>query len=327
MFIYQQDYIQSLKNRNVSNSVLDLTVRVLCKYETFLKSNNCSVEPQKWNTENITAFYRYLCTRTYFRSDNRKTGFVREMAKRNWVVKNLCKAYIYQTLRVVKQYLSYLIELEVMYKSPFDELAIRCPAGKDLVNPISEKDIETLIRVINPATYRGFRDRTIIELIYGTGLRLSEISKLDIEDVDLKECVIKVRLGKGKKDRIVPIGEVALSFIKEYLSEVRHNLVSIKNMHEQALFLSLKGKRFFWGSVGQIIHNYAIAAGVTHISTHKLRHAFSIHMLQHGCDIRYIQEILGHSRLSTTEVYTKIFDDDLKEKILKHHPCDNGLFE
>jgi len=148
---------------------------------------------------------------------------------------------------------------------------------------------------------------------------------LDITDVDLRENIICVRRSKGGKGRYVPLGKIALLYIQEYISEVRKYLLSIEDMGQPALFLNKHGKRLYCGSINRMIREYSRKDGMYHITTHKLRHAFALHMLRQGCDIRYIQEILGHEDLCTTQIYTTIYDGDLREKVDRYHPLEGGV--
>ena len=161
--------------------------------------------------------------------------------------------------------------------------------------------------------------------MYGSGLRLADVHKLDIENIDFKEEILRIKQGKGRKDRNVPLGEITLAYLKEYITAVRKYLISVENQNQPAVFLSRNGKRYDKCSISRMIKEYSVKAGIQNITPHKLRHAFSLHMMRRGCDIRFIQEILGHEELETTQIYTEIFDGELKEKIEQYHPLSAGM--
>ena len=251
---------------------------------------------------------------------------MRDKKKRKYVTKKLVKKTILRCMSNIKSYIHYLVEHKILFNNPVNNIIL--PKWEETLKPdITQEDIEKLVSVIDTSNFLGYRDRTLIELIYSTGIRRMEACNLDVYDIDFKEGILKVRKGKGSKDRLIPLGEVIQSYLKEYLTKVRKYLVNIDRMDEQALFISHNGSRLTKGTISSIVRIYARKAGVYHLQTHKLRHACALHMMKKGCDIRYIQQILGHEFLETTTVYTQVFDYDLKEKILKHHPRDHDFNE
>lgn len=295
------------------------------KFEMYLSLTDSTANPYSWTQETFETYYAFLKTYRFKKADNRKTGYLRNKADRKYISRPLSKVVIAQHMDTMKNFMQYLLEHDKIYTNPFDKVEFKYPEKSVLSRNVTRTDISGLVSVIDTYTYLGYRNRTIIELIYGTGLRLFEISMLNIQDIDFKESSLIVRKGKGRKGRIVPLGEVALSYVREYISAVRKYLLSIDNRNETALFLNNRGNRLFSGSICRIVREYSRTAGLYHITTHKLRHAFSLHMLRQGCDIRYIQEILGHVDLKTTTIYTQIFDKELKEKIQEYHPRDHEL--
>jgi integrase/recombinase XerD len=163
------------------------------------------------------------------------------------------------------------------------------------------------------------RDRAIVETLYSTGMRRGELSGLDLYDVDFDRGWVTIRQGKGAKDRVVPIGSRALAWIRKYLDEIRPELVL--RADEPVLFLSTTGERIPATSLTLLVRRLFVAAGVTKKgSCHLFRHAMATLMLERGADIRYIQEILGHSTLETTQAYTKVSIQKLKEIHEATHP-------
>jgi site-specific recombinase XerD len=220
----------------------------------------------------------------------------------------------------MKEYMFYLYELAEILIDPSDYLHCVPSIKKILKDDVSRKDISRLIKNVSLKTVTGYRDRMIIELMYGTGLRLGEIHRLNIEDILFDEGIIFVK-GKGNKKRMVPVGPKTLKFLKNYIDKYRPLLLQITNLNERALVIgSWKGGRLFINSVGRIIRKYAMLAGLDKITAHKLRHAFALHMMRNGCSLMIIREILGHVNLSTTTIYTEVYDSDLIEKIKKYHP-------
>jgi len=176
-------------------------------------------------------------------------------------------------------------------------------------------------------TYMGFRDRTMFEVLYGTGIRIGELEKLNISDIDFNEKVIFIRQGKGGKDRIVPCTDTALEFLKEYITKVRPAL-SYFNSRQKVLFLSRSGKRFTAGAFRKMLAKYLKKSQIKkRISPHSFRHSFATHLLAGGANIRYVQEILGHEELSTTAIYTRVAVVNLKKEIKHFHPRENELYE
>ena len=183
---------------------------------------------------------------------------------------------------------------------------------KTLPKFLSEDEIVKFIEAASIKSASGKRDRAILETLYSTGIRVSELVSLSVSDVDLISNIAKVS-GKGKKERIVPIGDKALDAIRDYLQDRHHN--------SRALFLNKNGTRLTDRSVRNIVNKHITAACLTQkISPHVLRHSFATHMLNRGADLRSVQELLGHINLSTTQIYTHVTTDRLKEVYNKAHP-------
>lgn len=169
------------------------------------------------------------------------------------------------------------------------------------------------------ATPWGLRDRAILETLYSTGIRRMEMTRLTLYDVDLAQGTVMVRQGKGAKDRLIPIGARACAWIARYLEEVRPLLATRSD--ELALFLTDYGESFEKNRLGDLVRRYLRHAGIPHGSCHAFRHAMATHMLENGADIRFIQAMLGHSELSTTQIYTQVSIGKLKEIHTATHPA------
>ena len=190
--------------------------------------------------------------------------------------------------------------------------------GRPLPKTMSEREVEALLEAPDTDDPLGLRDRAMLELIYATGLRVSELVGLEIYGANLQQGVVRVT-GKGNKERLVPMGEEALSWIALYLKNSRADLLG--SSLSDKLFVTRRGggmtRQTFW----YMVKRYAQLAGISStLSPHVLRHAFATHLLNHGADLRVVQMLLGHSDLSTTQIYTHIAKERLKELHAQHHP-------
>ncbi|KRE88687.1 recombinase XerD [Frateuria sp. Soil773] len=193
----------------------------------------------------------------------------------------------------------------------------RMPRG--LPKALAEREIEGLLQAPDTGTVLGLRDRAMLELMYASGLRVSELVELPLAALNARQGVLRVT-GKGGKDRLVPVGELALERIEAYLAGARPALA--KGRQPLALFLSNRGagmtRQMFW----TLVKRYALQVGIhpKRISPHVLRHSFATHLLNHGADLRALQMLLGHSALSTTQIYTLVAKEGLKRLHAQHHP-------
>jgi tyrosine recombinase XerC len=177
---------------------------------------------------------------------------------------------------------------------------------------LTEEEMTRLIEAAFARDERGLRDRAVLETFYSTGIRISELSGLNVDDLDFIGGIAKV-MGKGKKERVVPIGDQAIASLREYLNKRKSNSTS--------LFLNKNGKRITTRGIRNIIGKYLRLAGLRQgISAHSLRHSFATHLLNRGADLRSVQELLGHANLSTTQIYTHLTTERLKNVYDKAHP-------
>lgn len=217
----------------------------------------------------------------------------------------------------LKSYFRFLIREAVIKKDPTD--IIDTPKkDKKLPDYLSIDEIEKLLQSIDVTTTLGYRDRTMLEITYGAGLRVSELLSLKTEDINLELGFIRC-YGKGNKERIIPIGEIALDFLNIYLENIRPKIQ--KNIKNKELFLNSRGKSMSRQGFFKILLNYGNKAGIKkHLSPHTLRHSFATHLLENGADLRSVQEMLGHSDISTTEIYTHLSMKQIKKVYDKTHP-------
>ncbi|MGB9867056.1 MAG: site-specific tyrosine recombinase XerD [Bacillota bacterium] len=187
-----------------------------------------------------------------------------------------------------------------------------------LPNVLTVKEVEALLRQPSTGDPAGLRDKAMLELLYATGIRVSELISLNVGDIDLTMEYLRCT-GKGAKERLIPVGSVAVRYVKEYLAHGRPKLVCDAN--EQALFVNHHGKRLTRQGFWKIVKKYASRARINKdITPHTLRHSFATHLLENGADLRSVQEMLGHADISTTQVYTHLTKGRLKEVYARAHP-------
>ena len=217
----------------------------------------------------------------------------------------------------LRRFFAWMVEEELRADNPAALLeAVR--HEKPLPRGLSEAEVERLLAAPDTASPEGLRDAAMLELLYACGLRVSELVGLPLAAVFLQEAVLRVR-GKGDKERLVPMGEQAAEMVARYCREARP--VLLNGRVSDVLFISARGgamnRRTFW----QCIHDYAIQVGIrTAVSPHTLRHAFATHLVNHGDDLRVVQMLLGHSNLSTTQIYTHVAEARLAKVFAAHHP-------
>lgn len=187
--------------------------------------------------------------------------------------------------------------------------------GRKIPSFLSEKEVEALLEAPSVDEEYGSRDRAILEVVYGAGLRISELVNLNLTDLNLKGGWVKV-LGKGSKERIVPLGREACRWVRIYLRKRR-----IETTDKLSLFCNRYGKRLSRQACWKITKKYSQKSGITKkISPHTLRHSFATHLLSRDADLRFVQELLGHTNISTTQIYTHITQERLKKVYKKYHP-------
>ena len=257
-----------------------------------------------------------------------------------WLIKNLKKNFLEVSQADIQQYLAFkfptsksrsisrlLATLRRLYKYLLREnkisidptLEIQSPKiSKSLPKSLSEEDIEALLSAPDIKTSSGLRDKAMLELLYACGLRVSELVNILLTELSMTEGVIRVT-GKGSKTRLVPMGEEAVDWIKKYINEGRKDI--LKQQTSKYLFITIRGgamtRQAFW----HLIKRYSIIAKIKKpMSPHILRHAFATHLINHGADLRVVQMLLGHSDISTTQIYTHVARERLKNLHESHHP-------
>lgn len=190
--------------------------------------------------------------------------------------------------------------------------------GRPLPKTLTEKDVEALLNAPDPDDILGCRDRAMLEILYASGLRVTELVSLRLGQLNLRQGVVRV-VGKGSKDRLVPIGEEAEDWVRRYFNTSRPAI--LRGRHSDDLFVTERGAAMTRQAFWYLIKRYALRAGIAKpLSPHTLRHAFATHLLNHGADLRVVQMLLGHSDLSSTQIYTHVAQERLKELHARCHP-------
>lgn len=219
-------------------------------------------------------------------------------------------------ISALRQFFLYLQMINVVETNPFNDIP-QPKTQRSIPKPLSEEQIELLLNQPDISTTLGLRDKTMLELMYATGMRVSELVGLKFNQINLNQGVVRI-IGKGGKERLIPMGELAVDWLQQYLTENRNHLQLSSQPH---LFTSQKGtvitRQAFWYR----IKKHAQQAGIYPLpSPHVLRHSFATHLLNHSADLRVVQLLLGHSDLSTTQIYTLVAKEKLKQIHSEHHP-------
>jgi len=220
-------------------------------------------------------------------------------------------------LSSLRRFYRYLVREQLISEDP--SARIDSPKlGRGLPKALTEAEVEALLRAPSIDEPLGLRDRAMLEVLYASGLRVSELVALDLYRVNLQQGLVRI-MGKGSKERLVPLGEEAVSWLQRYLVEARPELV--KGQGSAVMFPTRRGDAMTRQAFWYLIKRYARQAGInSHLSPHTLRHAFATHLLNHGADLRVVQMLLGHSNLSTTQIYTHVARERLKSLHAQHHP-------
>jgi integrase/recombinase XerD len=224
-------------------------------------------------------------------------------------------------IRAVKRLFEYLTENHRLLINPTDGIVEVSRKHRKIGTVLTMKEINLLLEQPNLSLPMQIRDRAIMEVLYSTAIRADELLKLTVYDPDLNDNLLYVRKGKGGNDRVVPLHENAAGFLEEYLKKIRPQQPKSKKESERTLFLKKTGQPFTHGALTSSLRLYRIKAGINkNVTAHTFRRTCATHMLQQGSDIRYIQKLLGHKHLKTTQQYTKVVPLDIKRTHNKTHP-------
>jgi integrase/recombinase XerC len=255
-----------------------------------------------------------------------KVNDIDHLTIREWMAhlysQNKKKTSIARKLASLRTFFQFLVREGVLERNPA-RLVSRPRIEQKLPTTLSVEEVTKFIEMPDLSTDLGKRDRAILEFLYATGVRVSELVNLNLRDIDFREKVVRVT-GKRRKQRVVPFGEYAAQALMLYLVEARPKFLANcppSKRDEQAVFLNYQGTRITTRSVGRMVEKYIKQCADLHsISPHSLRHTFATHLLDKGADLRAIQELLGHARLSTTQIYTQVSMEKLIEEYTRTHP-------
>jgi integrase/recombinase XerD len=287
-----KQYLQ-LERALASNSI-EAYLRDIVKLKEFLQISNSSVGPLAVKEDHIKAFLKYI----------HELGLSAHSQGR--------------MLSGIKAFYKFLLIEELLDRDP-TELIEGPKLGRKLPDTLEYDEIERMFDAIDVSTPEGFRNRAMLETLYSSGLRVSELISLKITNIFFSEGFLKI-VGKGEKERMVPIGRAALNMIKIYKDEVRVH-VPVHKTSENMVFLNRRGKPLSRVMIFLLIKGLAEKAGIQkNISPHTFRHSFATHLIEGGADLRAVQQMLGHESITTTEIYTHLDRDYLKQVVKEFHP-------
>ncbi len=292
---YLEGYKSYLKlEKSLSSNTVDAYLKDINKFTEFLKSQGFSNNPVDVTQVKIREFI----------------DFINELG--------MSASSQARALSGIKSFFKFLLIQDILDKDP--SALIETPKiGRKLPVVLSPNEVNTLIHAVDLSSETGYRNVAILELLYGCGLRVSELVNMRMTDMHFEEGFIKVQ-GKGNKERLIPIGQKAKDSIDEYLKNYRITL-KVDKKDENTLFLNRRGKKMTRVMIFTIIKDLSVKIDLKkNISPHTFRHSFATHLIEGGADLRAIQDMLGHESITTTEVYTHLDKEFLKDTILRFHP-------
>ncbi|MDY7034876.1 MAG: tyrosine-type recombinase/integrase [Thermodesulfobacteriota bacterium] len=297
---YIDEYAQSLKVRNLAGRTINGIVWRLDKFIVYLAKNRIT-HIDGINKETIRSYqielYQTINTR----------------GRQN------CVSYQNGMLSAVKQFMRFLHERDYIVSDPAKDVQYAKQPKSLPRGVLTTSEARKIIHAPDTTTVIGYRDRTILEVLYSSGIRKEEVNNLTLKDVDYTDGFLRIDEGKGKKDRIVPIGRIACRYLENYIKSVRPEL--IKDPYNNHLFLSLRGNRLSKNMVWELVKRYAKKAKIRkNVHPHTFRHTCATAMLKNKADLNSIRKILGHTSLNTTQIYTHLNITDLKEVHKRCHP-------
>ena len=284
-------FLEFLENdKKLSSNTLQSYKRDILQYQDYIEKNRLNYS--KINYSDIENYFEYL------KSENKKTSTI----SRN--------------LATIRSFYQFLVKIKKIKKDP--TVGVHSPkVEKKVPNILTSKEVELLLEQPKEMDLKGIRDKAMLEFAYATGMRVTEIISLNIKDVNLAESYVVCH--SGLKERNIPLGSLSLKALEEYIVKARPIL--IKDEKIDALFVNINGKRLTRQGFWKIVKYYKEQAHITKdITPHVLRHSFATHLLQNGADLKAIQSMLGHSDISSTQVYMQFQNENLKDIYRKAHP-------
>jgi integrase/recombinase XerD len=284
--------------RGLAKNTLDAYGRDLGRYAAYLQAEGVT-DATHADEQTVSGFVASLGAREYAEGQRYRPSSVA------------------RALAAVRTFHLFLLREGETSANPSEGVA-RPKVPRTLPRPLSLGEVEAILAAPTEADPAGIRDRAILETLYGAGLRISELVGLDVDEVDLGEASVRV-MGKGSKERMVPLGRFAVAALESYLTRARPALARSKS--GAALFLNQRGGRLTRQGATRVLKVAASRAGVTkRVTPHTLRHSFATHLLEGGADVRVVQELLGHATLATTQIYTLVTGERLREEYFSAHP-------
>lgn len=292
---------------------------ILKQYKDYMGQRGHSIRTQQTYQSNVKYYLKYLESEHIKDISQADKGLIRKYQQHLYSQTKLSLRSQSGYLTSLIDFYRYLERAGLIIYNPATIIELpkynRCLPR----NILNQKQITKLFNAIDLDYELGLRERAICELFYSCGIRTSELLNLELNDIDLGNKQIMIRQGKGSKDRVVPIGEIARGYLEEYLDNWRVRIDTDGRI--KALFISKNGRKLRRGQISRMFIKYRRKIGIEYpIGAHTLRHACATHMLQKGAPIRYIQELLGHAYLDTTQIYTKVEISDLKKVHKRCHP-------
>ena len=290
------------------NQALDSYLRFILTEKGLSKN---TISSYKQDITNFIIWLNYRKIPLNKSSNDDAELFIKSLAKQDQTA-----ASINRKISSLKGFFNHLLSINFIGINPFADVLLQS-RQKNIPKSISEEDVVKLLASPNQNSFIGKRDKAMLELLYATGIRISELINIEYANFDFERCVVKVR-GKGSKERLIPYGPEAAKALSDYLAFRRENHLKLNS---RSLFINSSGKRITRQAFWHRLKKYLMEIGLTEkISPHTLRHGFATHLLNHGADLRSVQMLLGHSDISTTQIYTHIAKSRLSDMIKKHHP-------
>lgn len=290
MKLIVQDFIDYLRSRQVSNNTVMSYERDINQFIKFIEDENNKLFSA---TEKDVKEY---------------VDSMKELGKSN--------ATISRSIASIKAFYRYLCKHKLVEKNIADNIEVPKVERKDPII-LSIHEVESLLEQPDLKDLKGQRDKAMLETLYATGIRVTELISIRLDDVNLAAGYIKIR--KKAKERVIPIGNIAIKYLKEYINNVRPLL--IKTEEEQTLFINANGQKMTRQGFWKILKQYKDEARIDKdLTPHTIRHSFAVHLLQNGADLKMVQEILGHTDIASTQIYTQMADMKIRDEYLKAHP-------
>lgn len=294
MELFLKEYLSHLKlEKNLSENTLSSYKNDISTFISFLSDYKIA-DPSDISTENLTTFFKTL----------KNIGLTSTSAARYF--------------SSLKGFFLYLLKNNYIIKNPLEKISAP-KLSKKLPEVLNINEVDKILAQPNVSDILGLRDKAILELLYACGTRVSELTNLKLSDLFLNEEVIRV-FGKGSKERLIPIGSSAIEWVGKYIKESRSVLLRISKSGNY-VFLNSRGSKLSRMGIWKIIDRYVKEAGIQkEVHPHTFRHSFATHLLEGGADLRAVQEMLGHADISTTQIYTHIDRDYIKQVHKQFHP-------